>query len=122
MNPQEESKAIDSMTAREIIEKNYFIDEDPRPESRATNIGYWTSTRRAAFYRFYKAMTFDEDGIVVKMPSSGAELNISEELFQEMKWPFEEMMESAKADVAAGIKIKMPDWEEYMNSLLEETE
>ena len=122
MNPQEESKAINSMTAKEIVEKNYYIDEDPRPESRATNIGYWSSTRRAAHYRFFKAMTFDEDGIVIKMPSSGAELNISEELFQEMRWPFEDMMESAKTHRAAGEKIRMPDWEEYMNSLLEEKE
>ena len=122
MNPQEESKAINSMTAKEIVEKNYYIDEDPRPESRATNIGYWTSTRRAAHYRFFKAMTFDEDGIVIKMPTSGAELNISEELFQEMRWPFEDMMESAKAHRAAGENIRMPDWEEYMNSLLEEKE
>jgi len=115
-----ETKATNDMTAREIVEKNAFINEDPYPESRSTNVGYWTSTRRAAYYRIYKAMTFDKDGVALTLPKNGADLNISEKLFQEMMWPIKEVMEKAKALRDKDEKIMMPNWEEYMNSLLEE--
>lgn len=59
-------KATDDMTAKEIIEKNAYIDEEAYPDSRSTNVGFWTSTRRAAYYRMFKAMVFDEDGIEIK--------------------------------------------------------
>lgn len=44
------------------------------------------------------------------MPKSGAELNMSEELFKAMIEPAKESMLKAKAKRDDGIKVKMPDW------------
>lgn len=107
------------MTAKEIIESNAFIEEDPAPPTRSTKT-FWTSTRRAACYRFYKALSYDEKGIGTCVVKSGAELNMSEELFQTLLRDQLTTKEHLLNEISKGKEIVMPDMEKYLNSLLNE--
>lgn len=107
-NIETKDDAFKTMTAKEIVESgvpiNVTIDEleDMEREAVSRNGGeerpLWAiPAYRAAHYRFYQHLTQDETGVVSWSAKSGADLNISEDLFngfvQEAEWINERLTE-----------------------------
>lgn len=119
------TKQCDNMTAREIVDKNAFIDytiEDLNVQSRSSNtISAAHPAFRAAAHRFYKTVKMDERGIATWNAKSGKELNMSENLFSHfvkgMEWANARMEESIKK----GENLQPMDLsEEYLNNILDD--
>ena len=120
MNPQEDSKAINSMTAKEIVEKNVFINMTSDDIVNQMSSQKVSPSFRAAIYRFMKSVTYTDKAIGSSSAKCGADLNMSEELFkhfmEEMDFSNSEMR---KAD-EKGNTILTPVLDEaYFNKLLE---
>ncbi len=113
------------MTAREIIEKNVFIDlsdEDLNPRTRSGSAPLAGNPAfRAAVYRFYKKVTIDENNIATCHAKNAAELNMSEAMFNNCLNDMENLNEMIRNDIAKGIKGKRPPLnDDYFNRLLDE--
>ncbi|MDO4180079.1 MAG: hypothetical protein Q4D36_02180, partial [Bacteroidales bacterium] len=115
---------ISGMTAKEIIDKDVFISITPSdiaqrctPENPAFSI----PEARAAAYRFYKQVSFDENQIATCKVSTGAEIKISEELFASYLRELESSNEWVREDLAKGVAVsrsKLDD--DYFDRLLDE--
>lgn len=117
------SDTTQGMTAKEIIEKDVFIDLTPSSfvESRSAASMVATAEFRAACYRFYRNVSYDENNIGTCKVHSGAELKMSEELFIDFLRDMENLNELIRKDLANGIKGQMPPKDEaYFKRLLEE--
>lgn len=120
------SVSIDGMSAKEIVEKNVFINmtlDDVMNQVKSRSAGPQTVSPsfRAAIYRFMKSVTYTDKAIGSSSAKCGADLNMSEELFKhfmdEMDFINSEMR---KAD-EKGNTILTPVLDEaYFNKLLEE--
>ena len=119
------AKQCDNMTAREIVDKNVFIDytmEDLNVQSRSTNtIVAAHPAFRAAAHRFYKTVKMDEKGFATWSAKSGKELNMSENLFNHfvkgMEWANTRMEESIKK----GKNLQPMDIsDEYLNNIIDD--
>lgn len=115
------------LTAREMIEKNTFLDMPAdilKPKTRSAAVSRMTSpTFRAACYRFYKAVTIDENGIATCKAKKGADLNMSEALFDDYMNDMENLNEMIREDLEKGIKGERPPLNDaYFERLLDETQ
>lgn len=115
------------LTAREMIEKNTFLDlseDELYPKTRSAAVSRMLSpTFRAACYRFYKAVTLDENGIATCSARKGADLNMSEALFDDYMSDMEKLNEMIRKDLEKGIKGKRsPLSDAYFERLLDETQ
>ena len=109
------------LTAQEMVEKNVFIKhtvEELNKTELNTNHPAW----RAASYRFYKHVEENEEGLFTCNIKNGAELNISEDLFNYFKKDLEWMNEGIKRNIKDGnTHIPKPKFDEnYFNSLLDD--
>lgn len=100
-----------SMSAREIVEKDVFINfttEDSSPKTRGGAKIKLTSLPafRAACYRFYKKMSYDKNNIGICNAKNGAELNMSEEIFNYFLQDTENLNEIIRQDLEKGIQRK----------------
>ncbi|WP_373736640.1 hypothetical protein [Bacteroides heparinolyticus] len=119
-------RQVAGMTAREIIEKNVFIDlsdEDLNPRTRSGSAPLAANPAfRAAVYRFYKKVTIDENNIAACHAKNAAELNMSEAMFNNCLNEMENLNEMIRNDMAKGIKGKRPPLnDDYFNRLLDES-
>lgn len=75
---------------------------------------------KAAAYRFYKHCTMDDKGFITCNVTSGAELKISEELFEFRLRDMEGWNDMIKKNISEGAKYKVIriDDERYLNGLL----
>lgn len=115
------------LTAREMIEKNTFLDlseDEMYPKTRSAAISRMANPIfRAACYRFYKAVTIDENGIATCKAQKGADLNMSEALFDDYMSDMENLNEMIREDLEKGIKGKRaPLSDAYFERLLDETQ
>ena len=109
------------LTAQEMVEKNIFIGytvEDLNKTEFQANHPAW----RAARYRFYKHVKENEEGLYTWSIKNGAELNISEDLFNLFKKDLEWLNESIKRDIKNGeTHISKPKFDEqYLKELLDD--
>ena len=115
-------------TAREIVEKNIFIPytmEELRAKSYENEyeetISYVHPAYRAALYRFYKNVEQNEDGTCTWTTKNGAELNISEDLFNKFANETKETNEFILENKLKGINTHTPLYDEkYFNELLDD--
>jgi hypothetical protein len=109
------------LTAQEMVEKNiyigYTVEELCKTEFN-TNHPAW----RAARYRFCKHVKENEEGLYTWSVKNGAELNISEDLFNHFKKDLEWLNEGIRRDIKNGeTHISKPTFDEkYLNGLLDD--
>lgn len=78
---------------------------------------------KTACYRFYKAVTIDENGIATCKAKKGADLNMSEALFDDYMNDMENLNEMIREDLEKGIKGERPPLNDaYFERLLDETQ
>lgn len=111
------------LTAQEMVEKNIYIGytiEELNKSEFQTNHPAW----RAACYRFYKHVKENEEGLYVWSVKNGAELNISEDLFNHFKKDLEWVNEGIKRDIKDGnTHLFKPKFDEnYLNRLLDDND
>ena len=109
------------LTAQEMVEKNVFIKytvEELNKSEFNTDHPAW----RAARYRFCKHIEEDEEGLYTWSVKNGAELNISEDLFNHFKKDLEWVNEGIKRSINNGdTPILKPKYDEnYLNQLLDD--
>ena len=109
------------LTAQEMVEKNIYIGytvEELNKTEFNTNHPAW----RAARYRFCKHVKEDEEGLYTWSVKNGAELNISEDLFNHFKKDLEWLNEGIRRDIKNGeTHISKPTFDEkYLNGLLDD--
>ena len=109
------------LTAQEIVEKNVFIGytiEELNKTEFKTDHPAW----RAARYRFYKHVEENEEGLFICSIKNGAELNISENIFNHFKKDLEWVNEGIKRNIIDGnTHISKPKFDEdYLNNLLDD--
>lgn len=114
-----------ALTAREMIENNSFLDisaNELKPRTRAAIDSLRANpTFRAACYRFYKAVTIDENGIATCSARKGEDLNMSETLFENYMSDMENLNEMIRKDLERGIKgERSPLDDAYFERLLDE--
>lgn len=114
----------DGMTAQEIIEKDVFISLTPDDIGAKISTGtpyVLIPEARAATYRFYKQVSFDENHIATCKVNNGSEIKISEELFKNYMKDLEATNETARNALATGQKINFSNLDdEYFDRLLDE--
>lgn len=113
------------LTAREMIEKNVFLDipaDELAPQTRTASASLVANPAfRAACYRFYKAVTIDENGIATCKAQKGSDLNMSEALFDDYMSDMEKLNEMIRKDLEKGIKgQRSPLNDAYFERLLDE--
>lgn len=109
------------LTAQEMVEKNVFIKytvEELNKSEFNTHHPAW----RAARYRFCKHIEENEEGLFTCSIKNGAELNISEDLFNHFKKDLEWVNEGIKRSINNGdTPILKPKYDEnYLNQLLDD--
>lgn len=109
------------LTAQEMVEKNVYIGytiEELNKSEFQTNHPAW----RAACYRFYKQVKENEKGLYVWSVKNGAELNISEDLFNHFRKDLEWVNEGIKRNIKDGnTHISKPKFDDnYLNRLLDD--
>ena len=109
------------LTAQEMVEKNVFIKhtvEELNKSEFNTDHPAW----RAARYRFCKHIEENEEGLFTCSIKNGAELNISEDLFNHFKKDLEWVNEGIKRSINNGdTPILKPKYDEnYLNQLLDD--
>lgn len=117
--------ADSNLTAREMVEQNVFIDLSVQDiQSRAADPIPLRAlpAYRAAQYRFEKSVVWDEHQIASTSAKTGADLNMSEELFNrfvaDMEWLNDEMRHaSEKSNVRRGVRD-----EAYFDRLLDDAD
>ena len=109
------------LTAQEMVEKNIFIGYTIE-ELNKTEFNKEHPAWRAASYRFYKHVEENEEELFTCNIKNGAELNISEDLFNYFKKDLEWMNEGIKRNIKDGnTYIPKPKFDEnYFNSLLDD--
>ena len=107
------------LTAQEMVEKNVFIKHTVE-ELNKTELNTDHPAWRAASYRFYKHVEENEEGLFTCNIKNGAELNISEDLFNHFMKDLEWMNEGIKRSIKDGnTYIAKPKFDEkYLNNLL----
>ena len=122
--------ALKTMTAKEIVESGISINvtmhelEDMERETVTRNgqeeCPLWAiPAYRAAHYRFVTHAKQDEKGILTWTAKCGADLNMSDDLFNFFANDFKENNEFIQMNINKGIKCT-PTWinEEYLNNIL----
>ena len=114
------SVSIDGMSAKEIVEKNVFInmtsDDIVNQMSSQTD----SPSFRAAIYRFMKSVTYTDKAIGSSNAKCGADLNMSEDLFKHFINEMDFINNEMKKAVEKGNTIVSPVLDEaYFNKLLE---
>ena len=123
---QIKTKQCDNMTAREIVNKNAFIDytmEDLIVQSRSTNtIIAAHPAFRAAAHRFYKTVKMDEKGFATWSAKSGKELNMSENLFNHFVKTMEKGNKMMEESIKKGENLQPMDLsDEYLlNNIIDD--
>lgn len=101
--PQQSSVQAENLTARELVEQNVFLDVDQDVQSRSAMDLIRTPAFRAACYRFYKNVSYDENNIGTCKASKGTDLNISDYLFDDLSRELETLNEKFREDKEKGI-------------------
>ena len=109
------------LTAQEMVEKNVFIKHTVE-ELNKTELNTDHPAWRAARYRFCKHIEENEEGLFTCSIKNGAELNISEDLFNHFKKDLEWLNEGIRRDIKNGeTHISKPTFDEkYLNGLLDD--
>ena len=109
------------LTAQEMVEKNILIEYTVE-ELNKTEFNIDHPAWRAARYRFYKYVEENEEGLFTCNIKNGAELNISEDLFNYFKKDLEWVNEGIKRNIKDGnTHISKPKFDEdYLNNLLDD--
>ena len=109
------------LTAQEMVEKNVFIKHTVE-ELNKTELNTHHPAWRAARYRFCKHIEENEEGLFTCSIKNGAELNISEDLFNHFKKDLEWVNEGIKRSINNGdTPILKPKYDEnYLNQLLDD--
>lgn len=123
-----ETRSVEVKSVRDYIESDEFISIIPDEYYALRQKGKMSEEEikaadyqmKAAAYRFYKHCTMDDKGFITCNVTSGAELKISEEVFEfrlrDMKG-WNEMIEENIRDGARYRIIRIDD-ERYLNGLL----
>lgn len=111
------------LTTQEMVEKNVFIGytvEELKTLSHESKLNAEHPAQRAARYRFYKRVKENEEGLYYWDVKSGAELNISEDLFNHYTKDLEWVNEGIKRSIERGdTPISKPKFDvNYLNNLL----
>ena len=122
---QIKTKQCNNMNAREIVDKNAFIDytmEDLIVQSRSTNtIVAAHPAFRAAAHRFYKTVKMDEKGFATWSAKSGKELNMSENLFNHFVKITEKGNKMMEESIKKGENLQPMDLsDEYLNNIIDD--
>lgn len=117
--PQQSACQAENLTARELVEQNVFL-ETPEVESRSASDWGLSPIGRAACYRFYKNVSYDENNIGT-CTAKASDLNMSEEIFDDFMRDLEWLNEAIRRDLARGVKGQMsPKDDKYFACLLDD--
>ena len=123
-----ETRSVKVKSVRDYIESNEFISIIPDEYYSLRQKGRMSKEEvkaadyqmKAAAYRFYKHCTMDDKGFITCNVTSGAELKISEELFEFRLRDMKGWNDMIKKNISEGAKYKVIriDDERYLNGLL----